>query len=506
MKAKRIALLCVMFAALNVGSVFAAAQGSAFTVNDFTSGSQFLTDAATGANGDHAIVWQDATRAYDSFMKRYDVNGTPLQSGDWYLGKNVKSVAVDRAGNFVITREASDGSENGVFASIYNRVGTLVVNEFRVNTTTAGNQVSPVVAMNQAGQFVVAWTSVASGRQSAYARLFQANGLPLTGQILVSDGSLAIQSPNDVAIDRYGNFSVTWTGMVPATNQWDVFIRRYNSSGVAPYPQWRVNMFTTGMQESARIAMNASGDAVVVWQSYNQDGSEWSVHGQRFDSAGSRVGGEFQINSITRGSQRYADVAMSDDGSFVVSYQHVSAYGDPVEPPKVYNRQYRRDGTAFSAEYVVNTAGANLWTVTRINADPFGNMMSVWGQGTGDYSTLDVLARRYVMDTVPTVTTLVNNQAISSISDSTGSWRYYKIVVPAGATSIRAEITGSAGGDANLYVRYAALPTLTSWDGMTALVGNNEAVQVNGIPAGDWYVAVYAASAYSGVTLNVMYY
>ncbi len=505
MKAKRMVLLCIALSSLGVNSAYAAAQGVAFIVNDFTSGSQFMTDASVGANGDHAVVWQDATRAYDSFMKRYDVNGTPLQSGDWYIGKNVKSVAIDRAGNFVLTREASDGSENGVFASVYNRDGALIVNEFRVNTTTAGNQVNPVVAMNQSGQFVVAWTTVSGGRQSAYARLFQPNGLPLTGQILVSDGSLAIQSPNDVAIDRSGNFSVTWTGMVPATNQWDVFIRRYNSNGVAPYAQWRVNMFTTGMQEYGRIAMNANGEAVVVWQSYNQDGSEWSVHGQRFDSTGSRVGGEFQVNTFTRGSQRYADVAMSDDGSFVVSYQHVSAYGDPVEPPKVYNRQYRKDGTAFAAEYAVNTGGANLWAVTRANADPFGNMVNAWGQAAGDYSTLDVLARRYVMDTVPAVTTLTNNQTLTALSDSADGWRYYKIVVPVGATSIRAAITGSAG-DANLYVRYAALPTLTTWDGRTALVGNNEAVQVNGIPAGDWYVAIHAASAYSGVTLNVMYY
>jgi hypothetical protein len=43
--------------------------------------------------------------------------------------------------------------------------------------------------------------------------------------------------------------------------------------------------------------------AVVVWESYVEDGSEFGVFGRRFDAAGNGLGQAFQVNTYTTGPQ-----------------------------------------------------------------------------------------------------------------------------------------------------------------------------------------------------------
>ena len=57
------------------------------------------------------------------------------------------------------TSLAQDGSREGVFRRFLNGNGTLTSGEFRVNTTTAGQQMQPAVASDGANQFLVTWTS-----------------------------------------------------------------------------------------------------------------------------------------------------------------------------------------------------------------------------------------------------------------------------------------------------------------------------------------------------------
>jgi hypothetical protein len=81
-----------------------------------------------------------------------------------------------------------------------------------------------------------------------------------------------------------------------------------------------VNSYTTGLQNGAAVAMDASGNVVVVWESANQDGDDYGVFGQRYDTSGNPQGGEFRVNSTTVGPQFIPAVAMDPDGDFVVAW------------------------------------------------------------------------------------------------------------------------------------------------------------------------------------------
>ena len=125
-----------------------------------------------------------------------------------------------------------------------------------------------------------------------------------------------------------------------------VFSTITHSQQVAPTgTDFQINTFTTGDQQAPAVAGLPNGGFVVVWQSTGQDGSGTSLHGQLFDSAGSPMGGEFQVNTYTTGDQAEASVDMHSDGTFVVAYEQRTNY--------LYGRRYDAFGAPLDAPFLV---------------------------------------------------------------------------------------------------------------------------------------------------------
>jgi hypothetical protein len=99
---------------------------------------------------------------------------------------------------------------------------------------------------------------------------------------------------------------------------------------------------------------------------------------------------------------------------------------------------------------------------------------------------------------------LKNNVAVSGLWGGENSQRLFRINVPAGATNLVFRMSGGSG-DADIYVRYGAIPTTRAYDGRNLTASNNEAVSFKTPRAGTWYVMINGYSAYSGVTLRASY-
>src|SRR5206468_598967 len=72
--------------------------------------------------------------------------------------------------------------------------------------------------------------------------------------------------------------------------------------------EFQVNTYMSSDQGAPDVATDGAGNFVVVWQS-DQDGSYTGVFGQRYDSTGTAVGTEFQVNTYTTSQQGYPKVA-----------------------------------------------------------------------------------------------------------------------------------------------------------------------------------------------------
>ncbi len=101
-------------------------------------------------------------------------------------------------------------------------------------------------------------------------------------------------------------------------------------------------------------------------------------------------------------------------------------------------------------------------------------------------------------------TSLTNGVAVTGISGSAGSEKFYKIEVPAGQDELVISTSGGTG-DVDLYVRRGSQPTTSSYDYRPYKVGNNETVTVENPTAGTWYILLKGYNIYSGVTLLAEY-
>ena len=74
---------------------------------------------------------------------------------------------------------------------------------------------------------------------------------------------------------------VAWQSDGQDGESYGVFGRRFDSSGSPLGDEFQVNLFTTGDQSRPRISHDSSSGLVVAWHSYTQDGSLFGIFGRR---------------------------------------------------------------------------------------------------------------------------------------------------------------------------------------------------------------------------------
>ena len=266
-----------------------------------------------------AIFAQRYTAAGDAVGGAFRVNT--------FTGNDQRSsqVAMDAEGDFVIAWNSinQDGEFSGVFAQLYNADGSRQGSEFQVNTYTMSEQRLGGVAMDADGDFVIAWTSLTQGEvpgNSIYAQRYDAAGVAQGGEFKVNTYSTGGQTGGLVAMDADGDFIIVWNSHYQDGANGGVYAQRYNAAGVAQGLEFRVNTTTVSIQSPNSVAMDADGDFTVTWSSYGQDGSHYGVYAQQYDSLGVAQGGEFQVNTTTTLHQYRSSVAMDATGDFVIAW------------------------------------------------------------------------------------------------------------------------------------------------------------------------------------------
>jgi len=228
-----------------------------------------------------------------------------------------------------------------------------------------------------------------------------------------------------IAADATGNFVVVWDGP-GATDSGGVFGQRFDSVGGKLGAEFRVNSYTTGDQELASVASDADGNFVVVW-----DGDVYhpGIFGQRFDSAGDVVGGEFRVNSGTAGIASQPSVAADASGNFVVVWEITD--GPYPRDHQVFAQRYDSAGVPRGTEFLVNPPRVKpLETSPSIASDPNGNFVVVWESTTapGPNMPVEIMGQRYDSAGVPQggafkVTQTASDWAFPSVaSDADGNF------------------------------------------------------------------------------------
>ena len=125
-------------------------------------------------------------------------------------------------------------------------------------------------------------------------------------------------SSPSVATLASGDFVVAWNSFYQDGSSYGVFARRFSSAGTPLASEFQVNLYTGLRQSSASVAAGASGGFVVAWQ--GPDGASNGVFARRFSNTGGSIASEFQVNTYTTDNQSYPSVAVSASGAFVVAW------------------------------------------------------------------------------------------------------------------------------------------------------------------------------------------
>ncbi len=337
--------------------------------------------------------------SFGVFGQRFNSVGSP-EGSEFQVNtyttefQSYSAVAADSSGNFVVVWQsfAQDGSNWGVFGQSFDSAGGRVGSEFQVNTYTTNIQHDPAVAADGLGSFLVAWESYGQDGSGwgVFGQWFNSAGSPLGSEFRVNSYTTGYQQSPAVAADGSGRFVVAWQSWQDASYK-GVFGQRFNPAGSPLGSEFRVNSYTTGYQQSPAVAADSSGNFVVAWESGDQDGSSYGVFGQRFSSTGSSVGSEFQVNTYTTGGQYLSAVAADASGNFVVTWM---VFGQDGSGWGVLGQRFNAVGNKLASEFQVNAFTTDNQRNPALEADGSGNFVVVWESYLQDGDASGVLGRQ----------------------------------------------------------------------------------------------------------------
>lgn len=297
------------------------------------------------------------------------------------------NVAMDGNGNYAVVWQDNRSGDYDIWARVFNSDGSVKIAEFKVHSNQTSNQEWAQVAMSADGKFAVTWSDNRSGTYESYMRLFDATGTAMTGDTLVSSMSGA-QDYHALDFAADGSFVVAFQ----SANDSDIYFQRYDASGIAQGANVKVNSYTTDIQNVPDIAVADDGKFIVVWESNAEDGSGYGIYGQRFDAAGTTLGTAFKVNSTTAGNQWLPSVAAASDGSFVVSWesdlQDGSGFG-------IYAQRYNSAGVAQGGEIQVNSHTPGDQGSSHIDLRRDGNFIVTWRSSAQDGAGWGVYAQQF---------------------------------------------------------------------------------------------------------------
>ncbi len=305
------------------------------------------------------------------------------------------SCAMDNNGRVVYTWQSDwqDGSQDSVYTRIFDSDATPLTGEIKVNTYSSSYQRSAQIAINKTtGDFVITWVSDGQdgSGEGVYAQRFDSNGNKIGAEFQVNTYISDNQFPRDIAMNSSGDFIIIWDSNGQDGSDRGVYAQRFDSNGNKVGTEFQVNTYTTGYQMSSGIAMNSSGNFITVWQSDGQDGSGYGVYSQRYDSNGNEVGSETLINSTTTGHQSGPRIAMNDSGSYVITWQDNSLSDYDVKA-----QRFDSNGNTLGSEILVNTYTTNDQSTPCIAIDNYGNFIIGWQSTDQDGYARGMYAQRF---------------------------------------------------------------------------------------------------------------
>jgi hypothetical protein len=393
-------------------------------------GPEIIADGEGGA----IMTWHDSRVYYDVYAQRLDPYGVPLWTADGVVvaatiySQYLPQIASDGAGGAIIVWQDNRGGNWDIYAQRLNGDGVVLwtANGTPI-CTVSGDQEYPQIISDGAGGAVIVWEDnrAVGSTFDIYAQRIDATGAALW----TPDGvevcvALEEQRYPQLAADGSGGAIITWQDFRGGT-AWDIYAARINSSGSAWWILDGVVICSaTNDQTNVRIASDAHGGAVVVWQ--DNRGGNTDIYAQRVTYDGSV---QWAANGVSicneAQSQIYPEIASDGSGEPIIVWQ------DPRTGISydVYAQKLDLFGVAqWTLNGIAVCTAPNSKYYPKIACDGTGGAVFAWQDRRYNSSVPDIFAQKisaaggavWQSNGVPVCTAIHWQQDVAIASDGTG--------------------------------------------------------------------------------------
>lgn len=367
-----------------------APAGPEFTVDTALPDSKEDPSVGADGSGNLVVVWDNPKIPSSIHCKRLDAQGHPrgadfvVALGGQGLYPYDPRVHVAADGAFTVVWWAYEDFEGvDVYARRYDGAGAPRGPAFRVNTNANGVQISPAIAGDGTGAFVVVWGSEGQDgdRGAVVGRRFDAGGQPLGLEFVVNAQTAGDQGSAAIAMDAAGGFVVAWRSQVGYANGTAALAgQRFAPDGARVGGEIRISAFTTSVVSAPAVASAPAGGFVVAWLDSTGEPAQAMV--RRFDAGGQAVGHEFPIATVGHTfliPGRPPAVAVDSDGRFVVTWAPTE-----VATPMIQARRFDAAGAPRGHRFQVNTAtSGTLRDTPALAFGPTDELTVLWSSDQG---------------------------------------------------------------------------------------------------------------------------
>jgi Bacterial Ig-like domain len=292
--------------------------GAATLIETDNVGDANYPQIAVDSNGNAMAVWgqTDGTR-FNINANRYVAGtgwGTPTLIETDNAGAAVTPrIAVDASGNIFAVWQENDGTRTNIWANRY-AVGTGWGTAALIETNNAGGAYSPQIAVDANGNALAVWSQSDGTRYNIWSNRYVA-GTGWGTATLIETDNLGDANYPQVAVDVSGNALAVWEQSDGTrTNIW---ANRYvvgTGWGTAAL----IETDNAGDANIPQIAIDASGNAIAVWQQSN--GTYYYIWTNRF-VVGTGWGTAARIEVGNLGDAQIPQIAVDASGNALAVWQ-----------------------------------------------------------------------------------------------------------------------------------------------------------------------------------------
>lgn len=291
------------------------------------------------------------------------------------------------------SRRPSESASNRrlTFDGLEPRIALSIGSEIPVNV----EQSQAAVAENASGRTVVAWREAISSTTSAIkARIYNSSGDPLTGELIINDQAGELNSNPTVAINDTGQFVVAWAALLD-TGKSRVRMALFTTGGENTHNLnwWKAVTPNANSAAAPSAGIDSSGNAVIA---YDNDASntlisQYDTYAKRFSNSGDQVG-DLIIVSADPGMNEFGpSLSERSDGRFVIAWtkQAILFTGNP----SIVLHPYSAAGASLAPARTITATGVRISLPSIAWRDDSNGVIAYQRQDSG--ATNDIKARTF---------------------------------------------------------------------------------------------------------------